>query len=106
MKNNISLTTYEITIPSFDSSTTKNFSFNSSVGGNLFSFRFLYDNVAERWSSWVTMPDGTIRLLGVIPSVMNWSRYMDYSIMFAFSGQNIGLGDLINASILVIEWKQ
>jgi hypothetical protein len=96
---------YEIQIPNFDSTTTRNFNFNARLGNNLFTFYFIYNTSVSRWSGWVVLPDLSIRLIGVIPMLLNWSRYIDYSLFFNFNGQNIELSDLVNSTIVLLEWS-
>lgn len=99
--NNVS-NFYQINFPNFDATVTPNITFNSKVGSDLFSFTFRFNVI---WRGWCTMPDGSIRQLGIIPNVLNWSRFQDWSLMFLFSGQSIGQLDLINSTMVVLQWQ-
>jgi hypothetical protein len=96
---------YEIKIPSFDYLTTTNFNFTTTIGSNSLTFYFKWSSTTERWSGWVLMPDETIRLFGVIPNIINWSRYLDYSLILSFDGQNIGSEDLLDVTVVIVEWN-
>jgi hypothetical protein len=94
---------YNIIIPSIPIEVV-NFKFSSMVEKNLFIFHFRYAN--EKWNCWVTIDNEVARLVGVYPNVMNWAAYTDYSIMFVYDGDTIGLEDLILSKIAVIKWLQ
>lgn len=97
---------YEIAVPTFDSTQVQNLTFNASADDATFKFNFIYSDVEERWSGWVTMPDLSVRLLGVIPGELNWSRFTDWSLIFNYDGQDIALDSLSGASILLLKWEE
>lgn len=106
MLNKIISKQYTITMPNIDVTTIQNFNFNSKVGNALFNFQFTWDHINNIWQGWTTMPDLSIREFGVIPNVLNWSRFNDFSLSLGFNGDSIGLTDLINIIINIILWKQ
>lgn len=100
IKNN-----YELTIPYFNSATTKNFSFNTKIGEDSFIVYFKWSSSQEKWRGWIKINEEKIRLINTIPNVLSWSRYEDYSIYLEFDGETIGLSDLVNVKIIIIQWK-
>ena len=99
-------TFFEIALPDFDAGEVKNFNFNTTIGELVFNFYFLYSELESKWLSWCIMPDGSKRLIGVVPKILNWSRFMDYSLYFEFDGTAILLNDLVTAKIILVVWKQ
>ena len=95
---------YEIPFPVLPND-LYNFSFPVNTDSGVFNFTFQWFN--DIWNCYVTLPDNTIRTVGVIPYVINWSDYLDYSLYFSYGASNsISFGDLENAKIEIIKWLQ
>lgn len=89
---------YSINIPTYSQNY---FSFIANVGSLTFKFTFRYVN---KWQCWATLPDGTIRHIGVNPNVLNWSKHLDYSVFFYTQSDSINYDTLSSCTIGLVLW--
>lgn len=80
----------------------ENFTISAMDDAGVFKFNFKWFN--NRWNLWVDLPDGTTRQAGVYPNVINWSGYLDYSLIFSTSLESIGFEQLFNTELLLVKW--
>lgn len=86
-----------------DTEFSENFSFDSVLPQGVFSFRFRYMN--SRWNCWVTLPNGEIRQIGVLPYVISCAGFLDFGFMFGTSLKEITKDELKNTFLYVLEWE-
>jgi len=90
---------YEVVFPDFGSNLK--FKFLCSTDDGNFNFEFQYFN--NQWNCWITLPDGSIRLIGVYADITNWIGYTDYSA-YIRSVNPIVFGNLKDVNIYIIKW--
>lgn len=95
---------YEVSFPALDS-TLENFMFSANTNDGVFKFTFQWFN--DVWNCYVTLPDLSVRTIGVVPYVVNWSDFLDYSIFFPYDAEEyISFSELGNAKIEIIKWQK
>ena len=87
------MTVHKVFPPTFDSDVER-LVFTVDVDGVPFKFHLYWDDT--KWRGYVAIPDVGVREIGIIPGVVNWSRYLDYSVVFyseyeSIDQSNIGL---------------
>lgn len=85
--------------PSVDSALER-LTFTAAVESATFIFHLYWDT--NKWRGHVDINGEDIREIGVIPSVVNWSRYPDYSLVFASEYPAINQGNLGTAVVFVV----
>lgn len=92
---------YKVFPPSIDTSLSR-FTFSANVNEVLFQFHFYVDNGELR--CYVVIANDSVREVGVIPNVINWSRYLDYSLVFFSDYDTITL-DTLSLSVIYVVVK-
>ena len=90
---------YKIFPPSIDTSLER-IVFSANVNEVLFQFHLYLDGA--KWRGYVVIDNSEVREIGVIPNVINWSRYLDYSIVFYSEYDDITQDNLSLSTIYVI----
>ena len=80
------------------------FDFNTSAPFGAFAFTFKWLN--SRWQGWATLPSGEVRPFGCVPYVTNWTGFPDYGLVIASNLASLGINDLINSTLYLVEWQQ
>lgn len=92
-----------VNLPSIAAGTV-GFTFTTTIAGGAWTFVFKYAN--GRWNGWATLPTGEVRPFGCVPSVVDWSGFLDYGIVIISSLAALGLLDLASSgtSLVVVGW--
>jgi hypothetical protein len=94
---------YQVNIPSIDVD-TKRFNFIAELPDGNFTFYFWYFN--NNWTAFIQLPSGEIRNIGVYNNVLNWNKFLDYSVLILNATDEILQSDIANGNlqILIIKW--
>lgn len=90
-------------VPWPDGDLTENFTFSCSAQDGDFDFHFKWLN--DRWNVWVTLPDGSVRQAGVLPSVTSWSECDNYGLIFETNLTIIDYSSLFLTEMYIITWE-
>jgi hypothetical protein len=94
---------YKINFPNLASAPVK-FDFTAVTPVGNFHLYFWWNNTTSLWVSWVVMPDGTIRNLGIYPNAINWKEFTNFSLYVGFTNNSIGFLDLPNVNMVILSW--
>lgn len=87
----------------FDSDIDGDFNFSCVHPDGVFNFTFKWFN--DRWNAWAELPSGEIRAFGVLPNVVSWTGFTDYSIFFSTDLSVIDKDSLKNTQLCIIKWE-
>jgi len=92
---------YQLSLPS--TTPGVNFSFIAKVNGQSYTIAMKWTTI---WNVSVTFPDGTIRVAGLFPNVMNWTGYTDFGLVGYTSLSTIGYDDLPSVTLYMVAWNE